>query len=327
MFYMNQDFKINKDIFSRRVGVLMGGCSSERNISIKSGTAVAKALKDGGCNVVSIDITSEDRTKVIEQLVAEKIDIAFIALHGRFGEDGKIQEILKSLNIPYTGSGPKANSLAISKILTYRALKNEGVLVPAHIALFLEFDDYQKIISEKFQGHPVVVKPCSEGSSIGISIISNYNNLNDAIKRAFCYDKEVIVEQYVSGKELTVGILGTQALPVVEIQPKNDFFDFSAKYEAGTTEYIVPAEIDNALSEKVKDIAQKVHQALGCVDLSRVDFILDKNDNPYVLELNTIPGMTATSLLPKAASAVGIDFVQLCLTLIHLTYGTKTKKT
>ncbi|MDD3375727.1 MAG: D-alanine--D-alanine ligase [Candidatus Omnitrophica bacterium] len=324
---MNQSLEMDKDIFLKRIGVLMGGCSSERNISIKSGTAVAKALKEGGCDVVLIDIHSEDRIKVVERLIREKIDIAFIALHGRFGEDGKIQEILESLDIPYTGSGPKANSLAINKILTYQILEEHGVLVPPHVAFSSQADDYLEIITEKFNGCPVVVKPCSEGSSIGISIITNYNNLNDAVKRAFCYDSEVIVEQYIPGKEFTAGILGAQALPVVEIRPKNDFFDFSAKYESGTTDYIVPAEIDSVLSEEIKDIAQKVHYALGCSDLSRVDFILDKNNKPYVLELNTIPGMTATSLLPKAALASGIDFIQLCLTIVNFSYGEKNKKT
>ncbi len=319
---MNFNFDIDKNIFEKRIGVLMGGCSSERNISIKSGTAVYNALKESGCSVLLIDIVSEDENEVVDQLRSQEVDLAFIALHGRFGEDGIIQKILEKLRIPYSGSGPAASRIAINKILTYEAIKEKNVQVSPYIALSSDTsNDYNQIIKKEFSGESLIVKPCSEGSSIGINIINNYNNLNDAITKAFCYDKEVIVEQYISGREFTVGIIGSEPLPVVEICSKNSFFDFSAKYEDGETKYIVPAQIGNDIAENMQKIAKCVHEAVGCVDLSRTDFILGDDGVAYVLEVNTIPGMTNTSLLPKAALAIGIDFKKLCLILMSLTYG------
>jgi len=305
-----------KNIHEKHIGVLMGGCSSERAISIKSGTAVVKALTESGCHVSAVELTSEKREDVISFLKEAKIDVAFIALHGRFGEDGKIQEILESIDLPYTGSGSAASRIAMDKLASYDVLTAHHIRVPH----FLRFEkasakNMEEQIKSTFQSKPVVVKPPCEGSSFGITIVHDYSYLPKAIGDAFSYGDRIIVESYIKGKELTAGILGNKLLPVVEIRPKNLFFDYTAKYQAGLTEYIVPAEINSSTAQQVQQIAWKVHQAIGCRDLSRVDFILDEGNMPWVLEINTIPGMTATSLLPKAAAAVGIDFKALCLTL------------
>jgi len=303
-----------KNIFEKHIGVVMGGCSSEKAVSIKSGTAVLKALTESGCKASAVELKTENREEVIAFLKSSKIDIAFITLHGRFGEDGKIQEILESIGLPYTGSGSVASRTAMDKLASYDVLASHHIRVPH----FLRFEKSDKDIAEKvksaFQHKPVVVKPPCEGSSFGVTIVHDHHNLSKAISDAFTYDDRIIVESYIKGKELTAGILGNKLLPVVEIRPKNLFFDYEAKYQAGT-EYIVPAEINSSTAQQVQQIAWKVHQAIGCRDLSRVDFILDENNIPWALEINTIPGMTATSLLPKAAAAIGIDFKKLCLTL------------
>ncbi|MFA6379077.1 MAG: D-alanine--D-alanine ligase [Candidatus Omnitrophota bacterium] len=310
-----------KDISKKHIGVLMGGCSSEKAISMKSGTAVVKALSEAGCNVSALELKSENREEVMDFLKAASIDIAFITLHGRFGEDGKIQEILEIMGLPYTGSGSAASRMAMDKLASYDTLVAHHIRVPQ----FMRFEkkdlkNIEEQVKSVFNRKPIVVKPPCEGSSFGIAIVHDYQDLPKAISDAFSYGDRIIVESYIKGKELTVGILGNKLLPVVEIRPKNSFFDYSAKYQAGLTEYIVPAEINSSTAQQVQQIAWKVHQAIGCRDLSRVDFILDEGNMPWVLEINTIPGMTATSLLPKAAAAVGIDFKTLCLTLAELAH-------
>jgi D-alanine-D-alanine ligase len=305
-----------KSIFEKQIGVLMGGCSSERDISIKSGTAVVKALVESGCKVSAVELKTEKREEVVALLRNAKIDIAFITLHGRFGEDGKIQEILETMGLPYTGSGSVASRIAMDKLASYDVLLAHHIRVPR----FMRFEkassgNIEEQIKSTFQGEPIVVKPPCEGSSFGISIVTDYHDLSRAISDAFSYGERIIVESYIKGKELTAGILGNKLLPVVEIRPKNLFFDYKAKYQAGFTEYIVPAEINSLTAQQVQQIAWKVHQSIGCRDLSRVDFILDDSNIPWALEINTIPGMTSTSLLPKAAAAFGIDFKTLCLTL------------
>ncbi|HOD11491.1 MAG TPA: D-alanine--D-alanine ligase [Candidatus Omnitrophota bacterium] len=308
-------------VLEKHVGVLMGGCSSEKEISIKSGTGVVKALTEAGCRVSSLEISTENPADIITLVKASKIDIAFIALHGRFGEDGRIQEILDSIQIPYTGSDAAASRTAMDKLSTYQLLRENHVRVPSFLAF--NRSDEKKIKEEVrsvFAGKPVVVKPVSEGSSFGVTIVADHQQLSLAVQDAFSYGDQILIEAYIHGKELTAGILGNTLLPVVEIRPKNPFFDYKAKYQAGMTEYIVPAEIDPVIAQQVQQIAWRVHRSIGCRHLSRVDLLLDENNIPWVLEINTIPGMTATSLLPKAASAIGIDFKNLCLNLVRLAY-------
>ncbi len=308
-----------------RIGVLMGGYSSEREISLKSGTAVAEALKRQGGEVVAIDITVKDKEKITSLIRSYSLDVAFITLHGRLGEDGAIQSILEELGVPYTGSGVEASRLALDKVLAQDLFLKSGIQVPAHISLYKQETAHHAGLVGGIDFYPVVVKPAREGSSIGISLVRGPEGLTEALQKAWKYDDKVLIEQYIPGRELTVGILGDEALAPIEIRPKAEFFDFKAKYNSGTTEYIVPAQIPQDISQRVRQTALQAHRALGCADLSRVDFILAENGAYYVLEVNTIPGFTSTSLLPKAAKVMGIDFDRLCLQLAGLAYDKKKK--
>jgi D-alanine-D-alanine ligase len=308
-----------------RIGILMGGVSSERSISLKSGKAITEALLRQGCEVVALDITSNDRDAILSLLKGAAIDLAFIALHGRLGEDGTIQSILEDADIPYTGSGVEASRLAINKALTQNLFKKNGIRIPAHVTLSKGDQLNRGAMTAELGGFPVVVKPACEGSSIGIHVAKTDEELDGAIERARQYGETVLLERYIKGREMTVGILGQEALPVVEICPKRDFFDFEAKYTKGMTDYVVPAEIPEDVSRRIQQAALAAHHVLGCADFSRVDFILDAGGDYYALEVNTIPGFTSTSLLPKAAQQRGISFNQLCLKLVGLAHGKKNK--
>jgi D-alanine-D-alanine ligase len=305
-----------------RVGVLMGGPSSEREISLKSGKAVFNALAQLKIEAVAIDITSADPQQNISLLKNYNLGCAFIALHGAFGEDGSIQSILERMNLPFTASGVEASRLAMDKIGSLEIFAEGGLWVPK--SQFLKKSTYKK--EKTFINHlglPLVVKPANHGSSIGLSLLEDIQKLPEAIELAFKYDENIIIQEYISGRELTVGILDETPLPVIEIIPHSKFFDFAAKYQDNLTQYIVPAALDPAIAIEVQQAALKAHKLLGCYGCSRVDFIL-KGNRPYILEVNTIPGMTSTSLLPKAAKVIGIDFGQLCLKLLELAYA-KTK--
>ena len=304
----------------KRAGVLMYGPSSEKKISLKSGRAVLKALRDSGLNATPVIIKSSSARENIRLIKSKKIDFAFIALHGKFGEDGGIQRILESIKMPYTGSGVKASRLAMDKVLSRKIFSGSGLHVPRSVVLKKGNIKTGRI--EKL-GFPVVVKPANHGSSIGLSIVKSPEEVKKAVKLALRYDNRVIVEEYIRGRELTVGIFREKALPVIEIIPKHAFFDYEAKYKKGLTDYIVPARINNKIAAKVKEKALIAHKTLGCFGCSRVDIILDNQDRPFILEINTIPGFTSTSLLPKAAKKAGIDFASLCAGLIRLAYEKK----
>lgn len=289
----------------------MGGSSSEREISLKSGEAVAGALKGDGYDVVALDI-DDDLENIRKMLTEAEINVAFIALHGRFGEDGTIQKLLESLNIPYTGSGAKASSLALNKVASRKIFEGAGISVPEYRVITSELN----MDGDSFH-FPLVVKPSSQGSSIGLSIVENKRDLSLAIKFALNYERQVIVEEYIEGKEITVGILDDKALPVIQIIPKKRFFDYQAKYEIGMSEYVVPALFPEDEYLKAQEIGLSAHHYLGCRAFSRVDMIM-REGRPVVLEVNTIPGLTQNSLLPKAAKACGISFNQLCVRLIEL---------
>jgi D-alanine-D-alanine ligase len=288
---------------SKRVGVLMGGWSDEREISLKTGQAITGALKMKGWQAIEIDVDQN----IWERIKNEEIDVAFLALHGRFGEDGTIQGMLEIMGIPYTGSGILASSLAINKIFAKIVLQNSQIRTPPFVVL----DETDELIGDSPFGYPVVVKPSSQGSTIGTHIIKAKSDLKKAVSDAFKYDSKVMIEEFISGRELTVGILGSEAFPVLEIVPQSGFYDFQAKYTHGVTEYICPAPIDNNLSKSIQDLGLAAHCALGCRDFSRVDFRLREDGIPFCLEINTIPGMTDTSLLPKAAKVKGINFPDL----------------
>jgi len=295
-----------------RIGVFMGGSSTERDVSFKSGKAVYNALRDSGCDALAIDIKKEDREYIKDLIYSYNIGFAFLALHGGSGEDGTIQKILEELGLPYTGSGPKASYLAMDKIASRRIFKSAGLNVPRCCVL-----DEHKRDAEGLDNFPLVVKPACGGSSVGLSIVDNRKELKAAIDLAFQYDRCVLVEEYILGREMTVGVLEDKPLPAIEIKPKSRFFDYKAKYEHGQSEYIVPACVPKKIMQLLQDAGSRAHKSLGCAFFSRTDIILNKEAKPFVLEVNTIPGFTSTSLLPMAVGACGIGFAELVLKIIE----------
>jgi D-alanine-D-alanine ligase len=293
-----------------RVGVLSGGPSSEREISLRSGKSVYSVLAQEGVDAVLLDI-SKDVSSLIK---GNGIDVAFIALHGRFGEDGTVQNILEELNVPYTGSGPRASRLALDKVASKEVFIKSGIKVPRYVVL--DKDSFN-IKNARILGFPVVVKPYLEGSSIGLSVVREEGDLPAALDKAFEYGQRVLVEEYIYGRELTVGMLNDKPLPVIEIVTRDNIYDYKAKYSDPDTRYLVPAPVDESVSRRAQDIARRSHESLGCRCFSRIDMMMDSSGALFVLEANTIPGMTERSLLPKAAQAAGLSFGKLCVTLIE----------
>ncbi|HBR16103.1 MAG: D-alanine--D-alanine ligase [Deltaproteobacteria bacterium RIFCSPLOWO2_12_FULL_43_16] len=287
-----------------RIGVLMGGMSTERDISFKSGNAVYNALMEEGYNAVSIDVGRDVYNKIIK----EKVDIAFIALHGKYGEDGAIQGLLEIMGIPYTGSGILASAVSIDKVLTKRLFMLNKIPTPSFRVM--KKGEAIKSANALLEGlrASFVVKPNSQGSTIGVSIIDNKRQIKKAVTKALKYDDTILIEEFIKGREVTVGILNGKALPVIEVMPKGGIYDFKAKYTKGMTEYVVPARLSDRLNKQLADNALKAFTVLGCSGAARVDIMLDSKNRPYVLEVNTVPGMTGLSLLPKAAAAAGIGF-------------------
>ncbi|NTV28470.1 MAG: UDP-N-acetylmuramate--L-alanine ligase [Candidatus Omnitrophica bacterium] len=305
------------------VGVIMGGCSSEREVSLRSGNAIVKALTEAECVVKSLDLTTEDPAEVKSFLAREKIDVAFLALHGRFGEDGGIQSILDEMDIPYNGCGPAASLAAFNKGVAQRLFEARGVPTPATYVVNGPDQLDLPAIEKALGGYPLVVKPACEGSSIGIELAHDREGLASAAAKAFQLGPDLVVQEFIRGRELTVGVLGQTPLPIVEIRAQNSFFDFQSKYQDQRTQYIVPAEIPADIADSVRAAALNAYRALGCEGFGRVDVLLDETDRALVLEVNTIPGFTSSSLLPKAAKAAGMDFRQLCLKLVEMAYGKK----
>ena len=308
----------------KRIGVLMGGPSCERDISMRSGKAVCRALENRGIDVVPVELAESPTMNGYKELVMQKIrsfdiDLAFIALHGGFGEDGGIQRALEDMNMPYTGSRVDASILGMNKISSKHIFKSNNIPIPRYRVI--QKRDLDKICNAhvyfKELRSPLVIKPSREGSSIGLSIVDQEKDFYTAIDNVFGYCDTGIVEEYVRGREITVGILEDKPLPIVEIIPKKRFFDFEAKYEKGLTEYRVPARIAKQEYKACQEMALSAHKALGVRFFSRVDMILSDNKIPVVLELNTIPGLTQMSLLPKAALAAGIDYEALVLKILE----------
>ncbi|GCF85044.1 D-alanine--D-alanine ligase [Geobacter sp. SVR] len=290
---------------SKRIGVLMGGLSAEREVSLQSGKAVHQALLDRGYDAVAIDM-GRDLPEVLRR---EGIQAAFIALHGRYGEDGCVQGLLELLQIPYTGSGVLASALAMHKLYSKQAFAAAGILTaPFHR---VRRGEEVRLGSLPF-GLPLVVKPVQEGSSVGVSIVKTEPELATALELAFRYDDEILVEQYIKGQEVQVGILDDRPIGAIEIVPKNEFYDFEAKYQDGMAEHIFPARLEAPLYEKALQVGLAAHRALGCRGYSRVDLLVTPTGESYVLEVNTLPGMTALSLLPEIATkGVGLSFGEL----------------
>ncbi|MBI5902361.1 MAG: D-alanine--D-alanine ligase [Deltaproteobacteria bacterium] len=282
----------------KRIGVLMGGLSEEREISFLTGRAILKALKRKGYDAVGIDAGRD----IASVLVKKRIDVAFLALHGRYGEDGCVQGMLEVMGIPYTGSGVRASSVAIDKISAKKVFLYHGISTAG-----FEVADKDGLSKIKLKP-PVVVKPATQGSAIGVSIVRKRADLPGAVRKALRFGGAALVEEFIEGRELTVSILNGRALPVIEIRPKDGFYDYRAKYTKGMTEYLVPAPLEKPVQKRVVEEALNAYRALGCGGGARVDLMLGKGDVPYVLEVNTIPGMTELSLFPKAAAHAGMTY-------------------
>lgn len=294
------------------IAVLFGGISSEREISIASAEHVIEALKKNkNYNVLAYD-TKTDLLKLFRD--QDKIDVAMPILHGPYGEDGTIQGFLELLQIPYTHSKVLASALGANKLIQRKLYQQYDIPIPKYKAL------YKGDTLTSFY-YPLVVKPNSQGSSIGVCICQNKQELNAAVKQAFKYDDIILVEDFIKGTEITVGVLGNSenpvTLPVIEIVPRSDFFNYKAKYD-GTTQEIVPARISEKLARQAQGYAKRVHHILGCSGITRTDMIIGQHNQIFVLEINTIPGITQESLIPKAAKAAGISFEKLLDKLIEL---------
>jgi D-alanine-D-alanine ligase len=308
-----------KELKKKKVAVLMGGKSAEREISLRTGKQVVGALRELGLNVFPIDVDED----IVQNLKSFKIDLVFIALHGRWGEDGIVQDILELMGIPYTGSGILASALAVNKVVSRELFSYHNLPVPRFQVL--EKRRPRKIPGGSIRGRPqrveiplpLVVKPAQEGSTIGLSVVRRKEDLSSAVEDAFSYDDQILIEEFISGIEVTVTILGQEALPVIEIIPKLGHYSFQAKYTPGMTDFVIPARLPKRVYNEVQTLALKAHQILGCRDISRIDLIVDQKFRPYILEVNTIPGLTSTSLAPQAAKAVGIDYSKLVRKLLE----------
>jgi D-alanine-D-alanine ligase len=293
-----------------KVAVLLGGKSAEREVSLKSGTMVLAALRKKGIDAHPFDPAE----KGLENLIEEKFEKAFIALHGRFGEDGTVQGVLEWLGIPYTGSGVLASALAMDKLRTKRLWEAEGLPTPPYRVL--EKDSDFKAVAKRL-GLPLMVKPANEGSSIGMSKVRAAAALEEAYALAVNYDPVVIAEKFIQGIELTGAILGEEALPLIKLETPRDFYDYEAKYIANDTRYTVPAGLPDKKEQELRALCLTAFRTLGCRGWGRVDLMLNKQGRPYLLEVNTAPGMTDHSLVPMAARAVGLSYEDLCVKILE----------
>jgi D-alanine-D-alanine ligase len=294
----------------KKIAVLMGGPGSERAVSMATGKGVAKALRSLGAEVTEVDVKGSDFT------LPAGVELAFIALHGTFGEDGQVQQILEDRGVPYTGEGVAESELAFNKIRSKEAFQKGGVATP-----------YWQIIMVGQRPTipiPFVIKAPRQGSTVGVHIIRNERDVDAAIADASTYDRELLIEKFISGRELTIGILGEQALPIIEIIPKGGFYDFTNKYPflnpgaGGAAEHVCPAKIPEEQTRAIQELALRAHRSLGLKVYSRVDIMLPEDGEASVLEVNTIPGMTEASLLPEAAGVAGIAYPELCARIIEL---------
>ena len=309
---------------THRVAVLAGGSSFEREVSLRSGSRVTDALTDRGHQVDRIDVDAS----MVTRLTTTPYDVAFLCLHGSAGEDGTVQSLLELIDLPYTGPDVLASSLAWNKPIAQGLFRRAGITVPANVVLSQQaFRDMgaaaviDRLAAEL--GTPLVVKPATGGSSLGLSIVDDPARLPAAIVGAFSYAEAVLVERFVEGTEVAVSLLGGAPLPAVEIHPKEGAYDFSARYTAGATEFHVPARLDEDVLAACADVATRAHTAIGARHVSRADMVVDRAGVPHLLELDTCPGLTETSLLPLEAQAAGLDFGELCERIVALALDTE----
>ena len=304
---MTETLNLKKSFEMKKIGVLMGGISAERDVSLKSGSSILDALLRKGYKAVAIDIDID----IANTLKQSEIDTAFIALHGIFGEDGSIQGLLEIAKIPYTGSGLLSSAISMNKNISKQIFNYHGLPTPS-FQTFISTEKEINLIKKQINiSLPFVVKPSEEGSTIGISIVKKDDEINRALSAALECNSEIIIEKFLKGRELTAAVINGKPLPLIEIIPKSGFYDYQSKYTSGATEYIVSPAMDKNLETKIQDLAVKAYHSLYCCGAARVDFILDEENKPSILEINTIPGMTKNSLLPKAAKKAGINFDEL----------------
>ncbi len=302
------DRNLTPDAFGR-VAVLFGGKSAERPVSLKSGAAVLEALQAAGVDAFGIDVGDD----FLQRLVSEKIDRAFIVLHGRGGEDGSMQGLLECVGIPYTGSRVLASALAMDKLRTKQVWQSLGLSTPRH-AVLANVDDCRSAAMEL--GFPLIVKPAHEGSSIGMAKVNSVDELISAWRDASGYDSQVLVEQWISGPEFTVAVLRGEVLPPIGLGTPHSFYDYDAKYLANDTQYRIPCGLDAAKEQELKDLTARACDAVGIQGWARADVMQDKDGKFWLLEVNTVPGMTDHSLVPMAARAAGLDFQQLVVAIL-----------
>lgn len=309
-----------------KIAVLYGGVSGEREVSLSSGKGIIGALEEKGHEVVAIDFHPEQ----LDKIISLNADLVFIGLHGKYGEDGRIQGLLDMLNIPYVGSGVLASALAMDKAKAKQVFRMNGIPQAESRTYAVEGRIDSSAIARDILTSfkvPFVVKPNKEGSTLGLTIVTDASQTEEAVKNAAASDDTILVEEFVKGRELTVAVLGARgeekALPIIEIIPKNSFYDYESKYAPGGSEHIVPAHIDKDTTERIQEYAVLAHQALGCETYSRVDFILSEDNLPVILEVNTLPGMTPTSLFPDAAKSIGISYSDMIQQFVDITIKDK----
>ena len=304
-------------ISGQHIAVLMGGPGAERDVSLATGRGVSKALRSLGADVTEVDVRDENFA------LPENVELAFIALHGTFGEDGQVQRILEKRGVPYTGEGVQESELAFNKIRSKEKFREHEVTTP-------EWEVVPVGVRPRM-AMPFVLKAPRQGSTVGIYIIRSEAEIGPAMKDASQYDRELLVEKFVPGRELTIGVLGDQTLPIIEIISKGGFYDFATKYPflnpqaGGSAQHVCPAQIDEGMTREIQDLALRAHRSLGLQVYSRVDVLLPPGGVPTVLEVNTIPGMTETSLLPEAAAVAGINYVDLCRRIMELSRSRKER--
>ncbi len=296
-----------------RVAVLRGGIGREREVSLESGRCVAEALRQGGLDVVTSDIRPDD----MQILDRKDIDVFFLALHGEFGEDGQLQRVFENRGLVYTGSGPEASRLAFDKVASKQLFVQAGVPVPADVEFGPGADPARLAEQLQARGGRFVVKPIRQGSSVGVHIVEGHQEAVEVARRVHDEFGDCMIESFIRGRELTVGILGRQALPIIEIRSQTGFYDYQAKYVDNRTEYLFDTIADESTRVRVNQAALACFDALGCRDFARIDFILSDDGTPYALEANTIPGFTTHSLLPKAAGKIGLSMSELCVRIVR----------
>lgn len=304
-----------------KIAVLYGGVSGEREVSLSSGKGIIAALKSNHHEVIGIDFDPKN----IEELINLDVDLVFIGLHGKYGEDGRVQGLLDMLGIPYVGSDVLSSALAMDKDKAKQIFHSCQIPVANSRAYRVTAHHNCQEIKNKIKTvftPPFVIKPNREGSTLGLTIVNDYGQIEQAIKNAAASDDVILVEEFIKGTELTVPVLGEigqeKALPVIEIVPKNEYYDYESKYSVGGSEHIIPARLDEKTTRTLQEYAVRAHQALGCKTYSRVDFMLNENNVPIILEVNTLPGMTPTSLFPDAAKSAGISYEEMIETFVKL---------